>query len=72
VTLSGVIDAPWMKTADKVETLYMSALSRKPRAEEVAKLVKYVERGGPSGDRDKALADVFWVLLNSSEFILNH
>jgi hypothetical protein len=31
-----------------------------------------VDRGGPSGDKDKALADVFWVLLNSSEFILNH
>jgi hypothetical protein len=28
--------------------------------------------GGPSGDERRALADVFWVLLNSSEFILNH
>jgi len=72
VTLAGVIDAPWMKTADKVETLYLSALSRRPRPEESERLVKYVERGGPSGDKDKALADVFWVLLNSSEFILNH
>jgi hypothetical protein len=72
VTLAGVIDAPWMKTADKVEALYLSALSRKPRAEELERLVKYVDRGGPDGDKDKALADVFWALLNSSEFILNH
>ncbi|HZT78697.1 MAG TPA: DUF1549 and DUF1553 domain-containing protein [Gemmataceae bacterium] len=71
-TLSGVIDAPWMKTADKIEALYLAALSRKPRPEESARLVKYVERGGPSGDKNKALADVFWALLNSSEFILNH
>jgi hypothetical protein len=71
-TLSGVIDAPWMKPADKVEALFLAALSRKPRAEELARLVKYVDRGGPSGDKDKALADVFWALLNSSEFILNH
>jgi hypothetical protein len=71
-TLSGVIDAPWMKTPDKIEALYLAALSRKPRPEEVERLVKYVERGGPSGSKDKALADVFWVLLNSSEFILNH
>jgi hypothetical protein len=72
VTLAGVIDAPWMKTPDKIEALYLSALSRKPRPEELERLVKYVDRGGPGGDKDKALADVFWVLLNSSEFILNH
>jgi hypothetical protein len=72
VTLAGVIDAPWMKTPDKVEALYLAALSRKPRAAELERLTKYVDRGGPSGDKDKALADVFWALLNSSEFILNH
>jgi len=71
-TLAGIIDAPWMKTPEKVEALYLAALSRKPRAAELERLVKYVDRGGPSGDKDKALADVFWVLLNSSEFILNH
>jgi hypothetical protein len=72
VTLAGVVDAPWMKTSDKVEALYLAALSRKPRAEELERLVKYVDRGGPGGPKDKALADVFWALLNSSEFILNH
>ncbi len=72
VTLAGVIDAPWMKTADKIDALYLAALSRRPRPAESERLVKYVERGGPSGDKDRALADVFWVLLNSSEFILNH
>jgi hypothetical protein len=72
VTLSGVIDAPWMKTSEKVEALYLAALSRKPRAEELERMVKFVDRGGPDGNKDKALADVFWALLNSSEFILNH
>ncbi|HEX5272789.1 MAG TPA: DUF1553 domain-containing protein [Gemmataceae bacterium] len=72
VTLAGVIDAPWMKTSEKVEALYLAALSRKPRAEEMERLVKFVDRGGPDGSKDKALADVFWALLNSSEFILNH
>jgi len=31
-----------------------------------------VDRGGPSGDQRRALADVFWALLNSGEFLLNH
>jgi len=55
-------------TARKIESLYLVVLSRKPTAEESDRLVKYVDKGDPK----KALSDVFWVLLNSSEFILNH
>jgi hypothetical protein len=59
-------------TARKVESLYLVVLARKPRPAERERFVKYVEKGGPSGNPKKALADVFWVLLNSPEFILNH
>jgi hypothetical protein len=59
-------------TARKVESLFLIVLSRKPRAEESEKFVKYVDAGGATGDTGKALADVFWVLLNSPEFLLNH
>jgi hypothetical protein len=59
-------------TSRKVESLYLVVLSRKPRPAESERFVKYVEKGGPAGDSKKALADVFWVLLNSPEFILNH
>ncbi len=59
-------------TARKVESLYLVVLSRKPRSVESERFVKYVEKGGPEGNPKKALADVFWVLLNSPEFILNH
>jgi Protein of unknown function (DUF1553)/Protein of unknown function (DUF1549) len=52
----------------RIEELYLIALSRKPRAEEMERLRKYIDNGA---DR-KALADVFWALLNSPEFILNH
>ena len=52
-------------------TLYLAALGRKPTAAESAKLVPYVEKGGPAGDPNQALADVFWALLNSSEFVFN-
>ncbi len=59
-------------TARKVESLYLVVLSRKPRPEESERFVKYVDAGGAPGDPKKALADVFWVLLNSPEFLLNH
>jgi hypothetical protein len=59
-------------TARKIESLYLVVLARKPRAEESERFVKYVEKGGSGNDTKKALADVFWVLLNSPEFLLNH
>jgi hypothetical protein len=59
-------------TARKVESLYLVVLSRKPWPQESERFVKYVEKGGSAGDPKKALADVFWVLLNSPEFLLNH
>jgi hypothetical protein len=71
-TLAAIADAPFMDTAQRIETLYLTTLSRKPRPEEAARLVAYVNSGGPSNDAKKALADVFWALLNTSEFILNH
>ncbi len=71
-TLAAVVDAPFLDTPKRVEALFLSALARKPTADETQKFTSYVERGGPSGDKDKALADVFWVLLNSTEFLFNH
>jgi hypothetical protein len=70
--LGAIIDFPDWTTAGKLELLYMSAVARKPRQDELDRLVPYIDKGGPSGDSKKALADVFWALLNSSEFIFNH
>lgn len=71
-TLATIAEASATSTARQVDTLFLVALSRRPRPKEAARLIRYVERGGPSGDRKKALADVFWALLNSSEFSINH
>jgi hypothetical protein len=73
INLAAVIDFPHMNTPEKkIEALYLATLSRKPRPEELSKMVKYVRSGGPKKNSKAALTDVFWVLLNSSEFILNH
>jgi Protein of unknown function (DUF1553)/Protein of unknown function (DUF1549) len=71
-TLGAVAEAPFLDTAGKVETLFLASLSRKPRPEETQRLMKYINDGGAAKDKKKALADVFWALLNSPEFILNH
>jgi hypothetical protein len=71
-TLPAVAGAPFLDTRGRVEALYLASLGRKPTPEESGRLASYVERGGPNGDSGLALADVFWALLNSSEFALNH
>jgi len=71
-TLAAVLDSPFMETRQKLDTLYLSALARPMRGSEASRLIPYVQSGGPSRNSNKALSDVFWVLLNSSEFILNH
>jgi hypothetical protein len=58
--------------AKKLRSLYLMVLSRPPRPEEEAHLVPYLESGGPTHDQGRALADVYWALLNSGEFCLNH
>jgi hypothetical protein len=70
-----VIDAPFLDTAERIETLFLATLSRQPTSKELTRLVSYVEgSAATSGPRqyDKAVADVFWALLNSGEFMLNH
>ncbi len=66
------LEAPLFDDAERIDALFMSVLARPPGADERNEFLKYVESGGPSHDRRKALADVLWMMLNSSEFILNY
>jgi hypothetical protein len=72
--LAAVLDAPFLTTEERIESLYLAALSRKPKPRELDRLVKYVE-SAPADKEDayqRVLADVFWALLNSAEFAVNH
>ena len=71
-TLGAVTSSTFMTTASKIETLYLAALSRKPTPTEAAKFARYVERDKSLASQKKALSDVFWALLNSTEFKFNH
>jgi hypothetical protein len=71
-TLAAIAEAPYLDTPGRIETLYLAALTRRPRPQELERFVPYVERGATPGDRAQALGDVFWALLNSPEFRFNH
>lgn len=70
-TLAG-LNAPFLSDSQRVEILFLAALSREPSDNERSKFAEYVASGGAAGDREQALGDVLWALVNSAEFTFNH
>lgn len=70
--LAAIADMPGWSTKQRVGNLFLTALARNPTPKELEKFASYVDRGGATDDKKQALADVFWVLLNSPEFLFNH
>jgi hypothetical protein len=70
-TLAAIADLPLVDTGGRVEAVYVAVLSRKPRPDEVRRLVRYIEEAGKAHEAER-LSDVFWALLNSAEFRFNH
>lgn len=58
-------------TAAKIETLFLVALSRKPTDSELDAFNEVYSKGGYK-DPVVGLQDIFWSLLNSNEFVINH
>jgi len=58
-------------TAAKIETLFLVALSRKPTASELDAFNDVYSKGRYK-DPVVGLQDIFWSLLNSNEFVINH
>ena len=57
-------------TKEALDKLYLTALGRRPTAQETERLTTYINR--PGSTPRAAYGDVLWALLNSSEFVLNH
>ena len=73
--LAAIVDAPFLDTPARIETLYLATLSRTPRPKELERAIRFLENSAGEDRgiaRKQALAGVFWALLNSGEFLLNH
>lgn len=55
--------------AEMVEEIYLAAYSRPPRPDERTSASSYIE---VATDRNKAVQDLVWAILNSREFMYNH
>ena len=61
----------WREPADRLEYIYLNVLSRLPTTKEKTYFQRYMERS-LYRNKDLAYEDLYWVLLNSAEFSLNH
>ena len=57
-----------MKTPEKVEHLFLTAVARRPTKRELKLVQQMMEKSTP----EQMLQDIWWALLNSNEFILDH
>lgn len=55
--------------SDIITDLYLSALSRYPKSQELKTALRYLRE---SKDRKTGLEDIVWAILNSQEFLFNH
>ena len=64
------LSAPFFTDEQRIETLFLATLGRRPVEEETAALAAHVAAG--DGSKMDRLGDILWALLNSPEFTLNH
>jgi hypothetical protein len=70
-TLIAAAETPLLSVSQRVELLYVATLGRRPTSSERDRLIDFAGDGKEDCDPER-LADVFWMLLNSAEFRLNH
>jgi hypothetical protein len=76
-TADQIINAPFQiarlapDDAKAVEAAYLAVLTRRPTAEESAHFAARLH-GSKGAERGRRVADLFWTLINSTEFSWNH
>jgi hypothetical protein len=66
------LSAPFFSDNQRVQTLFYATLSRPPSESERTKFEGYLTARPAPQDKQAALGDMLWALLNSAEFTLNH
>lgn len=69
-TLIGQLTRSNMKITDQVHRLYLAGLARRATRDEMSLAASLVRARG--GNTAEALQDLWWAILNSNEFILQH
>ena len=71
LTASGLVNSLGRankKPEEAIEHLFLATLSRRPKSQELDKLLAHIKKVGAKD----GYSDIAWTLLNSSEFCVNH
>ncbi len=68
--LARVANNPQLSDPEKIQYLYLAAFARRPTRQEISLSNELL--AARDGNVGAALQDIWWALLNSNEFILNH
>lgn len=71
-SMLAALAAPFMTDEQRVDSLFLATLAREPEEDERAACLDELRRGKTAEERQRALSDVLWALLNSTEFAFNH
>jgi hypothetical protein len=71
-TMARRVLAERSKDFERIDRAFALAVGRKPTQAEAAKMRELVVKADKPMDKRQAYADICWVLLNTSEFALNH
>lgn len=66
------LEAPFFTDRQRIDVLFMATLSRPARPDELQLTQELLPVDATTDQRRHGLADLLWVLINSSEFALNH
>lgn len=70
-TLRAVVEAPFFSAEQKIEALYLAALTRQPRPEETEFLLAHIRQHKTEDEQKAAYSQILWGLLNNPEFVLS-
>ena len=66
------LSAPFFDDETRIEKLFVATLSRKPIDKEQKWYADFLSSQPEEAEKTETLGDVLWVLLNSTEFTMNH
>ncbi|MCA9212647.1 MAG: DUF1549 domain-containing protein [Planctomycetales bacterium] len=70
--LMGALNAPFLHDQQRVESAFLTVVSRLPSDEEAQLFVQHISARTSNDERQSAMSDIIWALTNSAEFQLNH
>ncbi len=71
-TLVAIAEAPFFNDEQRIEALFLTTLSRFPTEAEKTRFLTYLKDHAATDVPARPLADLFWTLLNTTEFLSNH